>query len=594
MIIGIDLGTTNSLVSYFKDGESILIPNEHGDYMTPSVVSISDQNEIIVGKMAKERQLSHPDQAVSLFKRTMGTYRNYILGNKKYLSEELSAYILRSLKEDAERYLGEEVQEAVISVPAYFDEDGRSATKKAGELAGLKVERIINEPSAAALACRMEERKKVDNEESIDDQVYMIFDFGGGTLDVSLVECFENVIGITAVSGNNQLGGSDIDLEIAKEFCLQNGISLELLDEHTKNILLKQAEINKCLLSDKEQTVMRVMINGQEKILEMTNDRLIKICKDILQEVWKPVETVLQDSFFSMEEIDKIILIGGSSKMPSISRFLKMKTGKTPVIIGSPDTMVALGLGIYAGMKERQEEIKDLVMTDICPFSLGVNIHNPQNQNNELMSVVIPRNTELPCTKKGSYQPLTLQQRELTFRIYQGEDKYVENNICLGELRVPLLPPQNNQDTRPVELSMTYDINGLLNIEATILRTGKKCETYIVRDHYLSKKEIHAKKCELEKYKTTQKEDEQDKYLRQRAENLFCILTGSLRNYHQMYFSQYINIMKNGTPLQKKRAIQRFENIMDQMEKEMCNYEIKVDDLKSEEMWDELLGDSAD
>ena len=594
MIIGIDLGTTNSLVSYFKDGESILIPNEYGDYMTPSVVSISDQNEIIVGKMAKERQLSHPDQAVSLFKRTMGTYRNYILGNKKYLSEELSAYILRSLKEDAERYLGEEVQEAVISVPAYFDEDGRSATKKAGELAGLKVERIINEPSAAALACRMEERKKVDNEESIDDQVYMIFDFGGGTLDVSLVECFENVIGVTAVSGNNQLGGSNIDLEIAKEFCLQNGISFELLDEHTKNILLKQAEINKCLLSDKEQTVMRVMINGQEKILEMTNDRLIKICKDILQEVWKPVETVLQDSFFSMEEIDKIVLIGGSSKMPSISRFLKMKTGKTPVIIGSPDMMVALGLGIYAGMKERQEEIKDLVMTDICPFSLGVNIHNPQNKNNDLMSIVIPRNTVLPCTKKENYQPLTLQQRELTFRIYQGEDKYVENNICLGELRVPLLPPQNENDTRPVELNMTYDINGLLNIEATILRTGKKCETYIVRDHYLSKKEIHAKKYELEKYKTTQKEDEQDKYLRQRAENLFCILTGSLRNYHQMYFSQYINIMKNGTPLQKKRAIQRFENIMDQMEKEMCNYEIKVDDLKSEEMWDELLGDSAD
>lgn len=594
MIIGIDLGTTNSLVSYFKDGESLLIPNEYGDYLTPSVIGVSDQNEIIVGKMAKERQLSHPDQAVSLFKRTMGSYRNYILGNKKYLSEELSAYILRSLKEDAERYLGEEIQEAVISVPAYFDEEGRSATKKAGELAGLKVERIINEPSAAALACRMEERKKADNEESIDDQVYMIFDFGGGTLDVSLVECFENIIGVTAVSGNNRLGGSDIDLEIAKEFCLQNGISFEMLDEYTKNILLKQAEINKCLLSDKEQTVMRVMINGQEKTLEMTNERLIKICKDILQEVWKPVETVLQDSFFSMEEIDKIVLIGGSSKMPSISRFLKMKTGKTPVIIGSPDTMVALGLGIYAGMKERQEEIKDLVMTDICPFSLGVNIHNHQNKNNDLMSIVIPRNTVLPCTKKEVYQPLTLQQREITFRIYQGEDKYVENNICLGELKVQLLPPQNNQDTRPVELSMTYDINGLLNIEATILRTGKKCETYIVRDRYLSKKEVHTKKYELEKYKTIQKDDEQDKYLRQRAENLFCILTGSLRNYHQMYFSQYANIMENGTPLQKKRATQRFENIMNQLEKEMCKYEINEDDLKSEEIWDELLGDSAD
>ena len=607
MIIGIDLGTTNSLVAYFKDGESILIPNEHGDFLTPSVVSLSDNDEIIVGKIAKERQISNPQKTASLFKRTMGTKNVYKLGKKQYFSEELSAFILQSLKEDAERFLGEKVEEAVISVPAYFDDERRSATKKAGELAGLKVERIINEPSAAALACRMEKRKDIvtktflsimQNAEiedgELEDQIYMIFDFGGGTLDVSLVECFDNVVGVTAVSGNNHLGGSDIDKEIAKEFCFQNNIIFGNLDENTKKIIIKQAEKSKKRLTTEESVVMTVLINDEEKSLMLTNESLIKICKDILQELVNPILSVLKDAQMSMQEIDELILIGGSSKMPIISRYLEMRTGKNPIVIGSPDTMVALGLGIYTGMKERQEEIKDIVMTDICPFTLGVGIYNEDQRDKEYMSSIIERNSVLPCTKKNYYQPLTTTQKTVSFCIYQGEDIYTKNNTYLGKLQINLPKAKHPGDERPIEIAMTYDINGILNVEATIINTNQKCELNIIKENNLSKEQIELKKKELIKIKKENEEDAKNTYLVERAESLFRILNGPLREHLVFYLKQYENVREHGSPLQKKRFNMYFENIMDQLENALDQYGFDTEEIESEEEWDDLLGDSTD
>ena len=326
-IIGIDLGTTNSLAAYFKDGESVLIPNEFDEFLTPSVVSLDENNEIIVGKTAKERLVSHPEKTISLFKRTMGTDKEYKLGIKKYSSEELSAFVLKSLKLDAERFLKKEVEEAVISVPAYFDDARRQATKRAGELAGLKVERIINEPSAAALACRMQKRKElvadtvlsmfqsgeISESGDLEDQIYMIFDFGGGTLDISLVECFENVIGVSAVSGNNHLGGSDIDDAIVREFCIENSIIYNKLDIHSQGIIKKQAEKSKILLSTKDSVDMNVQTDEMNCKMTINQEKLIKISKDVLQEILKPITKVLMDSQMSMKEIDELVLIDRKS-----------------------------------------------------------------------------------------------------------------------------------------------------------------------------------------------------------------------------------------------------------------------------------------
>jgi len=605
-IIGIDLGTTNSLVAVFQNGESILIPNEYNELFTPSVVSINEKNEIIVGKAAKERLISFPDKTVSIFKRTMGTDKSYKLGNKRFLSEELSAFVLQSLKADAEKFLNESVEEAIISVPAYFDDARRQATKRAGELAGLRVERIINEPSAAALACRMYKRKEIvantvlslfqnkqSQEEDIpDDQIYMIFDFGGGTLDISLVECFENVIGITAVSGNNHLGGSDIDHQIVKAFCIENNIIFDQLDVHLQGILYKQAEKVKILLSSEENVNMNVHFDDFDWNMHLNQEKLIQICEDILKETLKPISKVLMDSQTNMREIDEIVLIGGSSKMPMISKFLEVKTGKKPAVFGSPDIMVAIGLGIYAGMKERNEQLKDIVMTDICPFTLGVDVHNENNKRKPLMSPIIERNTILPCTKKEIYYPMFVGQDSISFNVYQGESIYVEDNIFLGSMEVKL--PPNDLKREAVEFRMTYDINGILDIEATVLSTGEIFHDCIVSNYDLSDEEIQKKKMEIEIIKKEKKENAKEIFLKEQAERLFYMTSGELRSQIAFYLTNYNRICLHETPLKIKRYTEFFENYLNQIDTILDHYGIFDEKLEFGEDTDGLLDDTTD
>ena len=605
-IIGIDLGTTNSLAAYFKDGESVLIPNEFDEFLTPSVVSLDENNEIIVGKTAKERLVSHPEKTISLFKRTMGTDKEYKLGIKKYSSEELSAFVLKSLKLDAERFLKKEVEEAVISVPAYFDDARRQATKRAGELAGLKVERIINEPSAAALACRMQKRKELvadtvlsmfQSEEirgsgDLEDQIYMIFDFGGGTLDISLVECFENVIGVSAVSGNNHLGGSDIDDAIVREFCIENSIIYNKLDIHSQGIIKKQAEKSKTLLSTKDSVDMNVQTDEMNCKMTINQEKLIKISKDVLQEILKPITKVLMDSQMSMKEIDELVLIGGSGKMPMISKFLEIKTGKKPIVIGSPDEMVAIGIGIYAGMKERNEQIKDIVMTDICPFTLGVDAYRDEDSRIPQMVPIIERNTVLPCTKKDIFRPVAINQRSISVNVYQGESLNVEDNIYLGSVEIEL--PLHMERKEPIELRMTYDINGILDIEATILSTGKVTHSCIIKNFDLSDEDIQKKKEELEKVKKNDKENAKDSFLREQADTLFRMTRGPLREQIANFLARYDSVISKGTPLQRKRFTDFFENFLKQVEAVLNHYRITDRELEIGEDFDELLDDITD
>ena len=337
-IIGIDLGTTNSLVAVWEDGECKLIPNTFGEYLTPSVVSFDADGTVYVGKVAKERLVTHPNDTAAVFKRFMGTSKIYQLAGKKYKPEELSALVLRRLKEDAERYLGQEIEEAVISVPAYFNDLARNATKNAGNLAGFKVDRIINEPSAAALAYQ--------HQRQMEEATLLIFDFGGGTLDVSLVDCFDNIVEILAVGGDNHLGGSDFDRAIANAFYKECGMTEGSLTMEERAIVEERAMLCKQELTGHETATMRVELRGQEHRMDLSRIRLIEASERLFVRMSAPIQRVLTDAKKTMEEVDAVVLVGGSCKMPVVQKFLSHTLGRVDVSVVNPDYMIALGVGI--------------------------------------------------------------------------------------------------------------------------------------------------------------------------------------------------------------------------------------------------------
>lgn len=447
-IIGIDLGTTNSLVSVWKDGKLQLIPNVFGEYLTPSVVSIGDDGEVFVGKIAKEMLITRPDRTFSEFKRNMGTDMLFRAGTQCFRPEELSAFVLRRLKEDAENFLGESVTEAVISVPAYFNDDKRAATKNAGKLAGLQVERLINEPSAVALKhhadhCEME--------------TFIVFDFGGGTLDVSLVDAFDNMVEIQAVSGDNYLGGKDFNEVIAKDFCDRNSICWEKLTEEEQNIILKEAEQLKRQLSEKNTVERKLLLNEKEYSMKMTNQELIHISVELFKRMVKPIKKVMNDMEVDWEDIDKIILVGGSSKMPIVKQYIRSVCNTEVVADDNPDESIAIGVGMAAAIKARTGEVKDMILADICPFSLGVEIIGG------VFSPIIERNETLPCSRVRYYGTVKDNQAELEFNIYQGENMVASENLLLGTMVLKNLPA-GPKGTVGARVTFMYDINGILDI----------------------------------------------------------------------------------------------------------------------------------
>ena len=510
-IIGIDLGTTNSLAAVWQDGESRLIPNAFGEYLTPSVVSFGEDGTVYVGKTAKERLASHPNETASVFKRFMGTSRKYMLGGKSYRPEELSAYVLKKLKEDAERYLGEPVEEAIISVPAYFNDMARNATKRAGMLAGFKVERIINEPSAAALACQ--------NFNQEEDATLLVFDFGGGTLDVSLVECFDNVIEIQAVSGDNQLGGQDFDDMIAEHFAKSLDLDYAAMEPQTKAIVRKSAELCKRELTENPSANMVVNCQEINNEIEITRKDVVKICAPLFDRIGKPVSKVFVDAQTSTDQISQVVLVGGSCKMPVVRQYLSYLLKREDIETKEPDYMIALGCGVCAGIKERDKDVKDLLLTDICPFSLGIKVANHQNPNKELMSFIIERNSPLPISREEMYVNAYDKQLQMALRIYQGEAMYVSENLYLGEILFDIPPMAAGQVQCFVRF--TYDINGVLEVEAKIPLTKEEKKLVIVnKDLDMTQEEINEKLKEFERIKNPLT-DERNTYILEWGQRLF-------------------------------------------------------------------------
>lgn len=429
-VIGIDLGTTNSLASVCDDKGVRLIPNAFGEYLTPSIVSIGENNEIYVGKIAKERLITHPESTFKEFKRDMGQKIPHVcrIGEQeqKYSAEELSAMVLKQLKEDAQNYLGEPVEEAVISVPAYFNDDQRSATRNAGRLAGLKVDRLINEPSAAALSHSVEG--------SHEHSTYLVFDFGGGTLDVSIVDAFNNIVEIEAVAGDNQLGGKDFNELIAQDFYEHCQIDSTKLTDKQKGIVIREAEKCKIELSSSNHVSRIVPINEQNYVMNMSNQHLIDIARKLFTRLTLPLQKALNTSDLEIEDIDKVILVGGSSKMPVVRHFMESLFDKQIISDANPDEIVGLGAGVVAGIKNRNDGVKDYILSDICPFSLGVGIVGDR------FSPIIEKNQVLPCSKEEFYVTASDGQTEIHLDVYQGDNYQASANLKITSYTFQIPP----------------------------------------------------------------------------------------------------------------------------------------------------------
>lgn len=453
-IIGIDLGTTNSLAACWRDGRLELIPGEDGNVLFPSAVGYVEGEGFLVGAAAKERLLTHPSDTVGSFKCFMGTAKEYRLGGRTYTPMELSAMVLERLKRNAQRLLQEEIEEAIVTVPAYFNDKQRSDTKKAAQVAGLKVERLINEPSAAALAYRMAMGEE--------DRTLIIFDFGGGTLDLSYVECFDNVIEIVAVAGDNHLGGDDIDRAIQSYFCRENALAEEALPLEALARIRHLAEQSKRALSAGGHADMELTVEGRTCRARLTEDILFELCMPLFEKMKQLFLHLLEDADSRVSQIDDLVMVGGSSRLGVVRRFLAELLGKEPVVLDQTDRVVALGAGIYAGIRRRGEEIRDMLLTDVCPFTLGIGVRNRSGQDKNVLSPMIERNSTLPASCRNRFVTTSDYQREILVKIYQGEEYYVDDNVYLGEVAIEVALKPAGQAW--VDVQFTYDINGILHV----------------------------------------------------------------------------------------------------------------------------------
>lgn len=553
-VIGIDLGTTNSLASVYTESGVKVIPNSLGNKLTPSVVGLDDEGKVIVGEVAKERLITHPERTAAEFKRTMGTDKTYKLGEESFSSQQLSSILLRKIAADAKAHLNEEIDEVVISVPAYFDDKMRTATKQAAEMAGIKCERLINEPSAAALAYLYKHGWK--------DGTYMVVDFGGGTLDVSIIDSFDSVMEIIAVAGNNHLGGKDINEAIYNHFCLVNNLLDSNLTPEERAIIYRMSETTKIALSTNPLAVMSVCLNDQEYSLTLDNNSLIKIAHESFEKLFEPIKKALKDSRLKPNELEAIVLVGGSCKMPTVASYIEKITGVKPCSDLDPDTAISLGAGVYSGIKTKNQQLKDVVMTDICPFSLGVDC---RDMNDDLvMSFIIDRNSMLPCSQIKSYYAIHQNQTEVEFRIYQGESIIPENNIYLGSMSITCPPTNTNEFIATCR--MTYDINGILVIDVTNKEGVTVSKTLVGNNVKLSEKEIATIKAKLDKLRFSDEVDEESQLLVSRAERVIEETLSYERDFLMNALTIFKLTMNKGNSVEKRKAKEDFKKLLDSLE----------------------------
>jgi len=558
MIVGIDLGTTNSLIAVWQDSGPLIIPNALGDLLTPSVVGFSDQGEIIVGRAAKDRMLTHPSLTTAYFKRFMGSDRLVQLGEKAFRPEELSALVLKKLKADAEACLGEKLSEAVVTVPAYFNENQRKATKIAGELAGIKVERLLNEPTAAALAYGLHEKRETQ---------CMVFDLGGGTFDISVVEYFEGILQVHASAGDNHLGGEDFTDVIYRDMLghLHDGKAQEPVAK-LRELLRRKAELVKRHLTRHDSASM-VLLDNDEAPYELTTDRFESLCQLLLDRISAPMQRALRDAQIKASELEQVILVGGATRMPIVRRLVTKLMQRFPNVDVDPDQVVAMGACVQAGLKARNAALDDIVLTDVCPYTLGTEVSREENAivQSGYFSPIIERNTFVPVSRSQKYGTIVKNQTAMTIGVYQGESPFVKDNIFLGAMRMAL-PPGCDKDEL-VEVRFTYDINGLLEVEATLLRTKQKSSITIEQNPgVLSEEDIKERLKALEKLKIHPRELEENLAIVHRAQRLYEESIGEIRKAIGEWLADFRMVLESQDELKILPARTQLQENLDSIE----------------------------
>lgn len=511
--IGIDLGTTNSVVAVMEGGKPTVIANAEGSRTTPSIVGFSKTGEKLVGQLAKRQAILNPDKTVISIKREMGTDHKVHISGKDYTPQEISAMILRKLADDASSYLGEKVTSAVITVPAYFNDAQRQATKDAGKIAGLDVLRIVNEPTAAALAYGLEKVKP---------EKVLVFDLGGGTFDVSVLEIGDGVHEVLSTSGDTHLGGDDFDEKVMNwlcdEFKKQEGIDLRN-DKQALQRLKEAAEKAKCELSSVIETNINLPFitadaNGPKHLdVSMSRAKFEELCYDLLERCKKPVEQALKDANLSKGEIDEVVLVGGSSRIPAVQALVKEYTGKEPNQSVNPDEVVAVGAAIQAGVLAG--EVKDIVLLDVTPLTLGIETLGG------VSTALVPRNTTIPVSKSQVFSTAENNQTAVDIHVLQGERPMAKDNKSLGMFRLDGIPPAM-RGMPQVEVTFDIDANGIVNVSAKDKATNKEQKITITNSSNLSDSDIDRMVKEAEINAETDKKNKEEAEIRNNANSLIA------------------------------------------------------------------------
>ncbi|MFT3693028.1 MAG: Hsp70 family protein [Kofleriaceae bacterium] len=532
-VIGIDLGTTFSLGCYLQDGKPMMIPNAIGEILTPSAVSVMEDDTILVGAPARARVTTHPEATATAFKRDMGTDRKIKLGKRDLTPQELSAMVLQSIKADAEAALGRVVDEAVVTVPAYFGDAQRQATRDAGKIAGLNVERIINEPTAAALAYGLNKRDR--------EMKAVVIDLGGGTFDVTVLEIMEGVVEIQSSSGDTRLGGEDFDRALGDVLVKQllDQQKVDLRNDVRAMARIKDAcEQAKKRLSDSESTrvaLYDLQLGDGRKIhleLPLSRAQAEAAWHPLLDRMRGPVARALRDANLEANQIDDVLLVGGSTRMPAVAKLMTQIFGRLPLRTLPPDEAVAMGAAVQAGLKAKDEALGDMIVTDVAPFSLGISSAKRLNGQviSGLFSPILERGTVIPASREESFSTIADDQTELTVAVYQGEHSLVRDNKKLGEFTIKGLAPLPAGE-QSIRVRFTYDLNGILEVDMTTVKTGKT-DTLVIEGSpgRLTPQQIANAREAMARLKFHPREALPNATLLARADALYVELTGGDRD----------------------------------------------------------------